>query len=66
MHPFSCSFNTFFLLILFAIEEITGCTNDTAKGANKAPRNPPSLFLFNVLVFQWDQILEHLNTLVIL
>ena len=40
-------------LIPFSIEKITGCTNDVAKGANKAPRNPPScLFIsfFTVLV----------------
>ena len=29
-------------LIPFTIEEITGCTNEAAKGANKAPRNSPS------------------------
>ena len=26
-------------LITFTTEEITGCTNEVAKGANKAPRN---------------------------
>ena len=26
----------------FTTEEITGCTNEAAKGANKAPRNLPS------------------------
>ena len=30
------------LLIPFTTEEITGCTNEAAKGANKAPTNPPS------------------------
>ena len=38
--------------ILFTIEEIIGCTIEAAKGANKAPRNPPSCFLFYVLLFQ--------------
>ena len=33
-------------------ETITGCTNETTKGANKPPRNPPSCFLFHVLLFQ--------------
>ena len=28
-------------------EEITGCTNEVAKGANKAPRNPPSCFFIS-------------------
>ena len=30
--------------IPFTTEEITGCTNEAAKGANQAPRNPPSCF----------------------
>ena len=34
------------LLIPFTTEEITGCTNEAAKGANKAPRNPLSFFVF--------------------
>ena len=29
-------------LIPFTTEEITGCTNEAAKSANKAPRNPSS------------------------
>ena len=33
-------------LISFTTEEITGCTIEAAKGANKAPRNPPSFFFF--------------------
>ena len=33
----------------FAIEKITGCTNEAAKGANKAPRNQP--FCFFLLCF---------------
>ena len=36
----------------FTTEEITGCTIEAAKGANKAPRNSPSLFFFHVLLFQ--------------
>ena len=39
-------------LIPFTIEEISPCTNEAAKGANKAPRNPPSSFLFHYLLFQ--------------
>ena len=36
-----------FPLILFTIEEITGCTNEGAKGDNKAPRNPPYCFFIS-------------------
>ena len=39
-------------LIPFTTEEITGCTNEAAKGANKAPGNPPSCFFFHFLLFQ--------------
>ena len=28
----------------FTTEEITGCTNEVARGVNKAPRNLPSCF----------------------
>ena len=34
-------------LILFTTEEVTCCTNEATKGANKAPRNPPSFFFFS-------------------
>ena len=34
-------------LIPFTTEQITGCTNETAKGANKAPRNPTSCFFIS-------------------
>ena len=37
-------------LIPFNTEEITDCTNEAAKGANKVPRNPSSCFLFRVLL----------------
>ena len=30
----------------FTTEEITGCTNEVAKGVNKAPRNPASWGFF--------------------
>ena len=40
------------LLMPFTTEKITDCTNEAVKGANKAPRNPPSSFLFHVLLFQ--------------
>ena len=39
-------------IIPFTTEEITGCIIEAAKGANKAPRNPPSCFFFHVLLFQ--------------
>ena len=31
--------------ILFTTQEITGCINEAAKGANKTPRNLPSFFV---------------------
>ena len=34
-------------LIPFTTEEITGCTNEAAKGANKVSRNPPSCFFIS-------------------
>ena len=36
-------------LIPFTTKEITGCTNEVAKGANKAPRNLPSCFFYFML-----------------
>ena len=33
--------------IHFTTEEIAGCTNEAAKGANKAPRNPPFCFFIS-------------------
>ena len=40
-------------LILCTTEEITGCTNEAAKGGNKSPRNLLScFFLFHILLFQ--------------
>ena len=39
-------------LIPFTIEEITGCTNEAAKGAKKAPEIHLLVFLFHVLQFQ--------------
>ena len=39
-------------LISFTTEEITGCTNEAGKGANKARRNSPSCFFSHVLPFQ--------------
>ena len=35
-------FRIFVPLIRFTTEEITGCTNEAAKGAKRAPRNPSS------------------------
>ena len=34
-------------LMPFTFEEITSCTNEMAKGANKVPRNPPSCFFIS-------------------
>ena len=39
-------------LIPFTNEEITGCTNETAKDSNEALTNLPSCLLFHVLLFQ--------------
>ena len=38
--------------IPFTTEEFTRYTNEAAKGANKARRNPPSGLLLHVLLFQ--------------
>ena len=45
-------------------DETTGCNNEAAKGANKASRDPPSCFLFRVLLFQELQQLTHPNLLI--
>ena len=34
-------------LITFTTEEITGCTNEAGKGANKTSRNTPSCFFIS-------------------
>ena len=50
IYPFSALL-TPLTLIPFPTEEITYCTNEATKGANKTPRNPPSCFFilfFNV------------------
>ena len=52
--------------IPFITEEIIGCTNEAATGANAAPRNSPSCFVFHVLLFQKHHQLIHPNPLVIL
>ena len=39
-------------LIPFTTEEITGCTIEAPKGANKAPRNPPSCFFISCFTVQ--------------
>ena len=56
-------------LIPFTTEEITSCTNEAAKGGNKAPRNPPSLFFiscFTVSVTQSINTPESSNDFIIL
>ena len=40
------------LLISFITEEITGCSNEMAKGANQAEEIHLLVFLFHVLLFQ--------------
>ena len=51
VHPLPALLNPL-RLIPFTTEEIIGCTNEAAKGTKKAPRNPPSCFLFCFLLFQ--------------
>ena len=51
MYPFSALLIPL-LFIPFTTEVITGCINEATKGPNKAGRNPPSCFLFYVLLFQ--------------
>ena len=46
MYPLS-AFLTLLALIRFTTEEITGCTNEAAKGTNKAPRNLPFCFFIS-------------------
>ena len=55
-----------FTLILFITEEITGCTNETAKGANKAPRNPLSCCSISCFTVSVTLSEYHLNLLTIL
>ena len=55
--------------ISFTTENITGCTNEAAKGANKAPRSPPSSFFissFTVLVTPQINTPESSNDFIIL
>ena len=55
-------------LIPFHTEEITGCTNETDKGANKAERNPSScLFIsyFTVSVIPLINLFETSNDYII-
>ena len=51
MYPFPALLNSL-PLIPFTTEEMTGFTNEAAKGANKAGRNLPFCFLFHVLLFR--------------
>ena len=44
-------------LIPFTTEEITGCTNEAAKGANKTPWNLPCSFYFMFTVSVTPSIL---------
>ena len=36
----------------FTTEEVTSCTTEVTKGANKGSRIPPSYFLFHILLLQ--------------
>ena len=48
-------------------KEITGCTIEAAKSANKAPRNPPSCFsCFTVLVIPTVNTPEFSNDFMVL
>ena len=51
IYPFSVLLNPL-PPIPFTTDEITGCTNEATKGANKAPKNPPFCFQFHVLLIQ--------------
>ena len=56
-------------LVPFTTQEITGCTNEAAKGANKAERNPPSCFFiscFTVSVIPSMNTFESSNEFMIL
>ena len=43
-------------IIPFTKEEITGCTNEVAKGDNKAPKNPACFFYFIFYCFNNSSI----------
>ena len=47
IHISSAALLTPLPLIPFTIDEISGCTNEAAKSATKAPRNPPSCFFIS-------------------
>ena len=51
IYPLS-DFLTPLTLTTFTTEEITGCTIEAGKGANKAPQNLCSCFLFYGLLFK--------------
>ena len=53
-------------VIPFTKEEITGCTNEAAKGDNKAPKNPPSCFFISSCTVSITHQLVHPNLLMIL
>ena len=56
-------------LILLTTEEVTGCTNEAAKGASKAPQNVPYCFFiscFTVLVTSSINTTESSNDFMIL
>ena len=53
-------------VIPFTKEEITGCTNEAAKGDNKAPKNPPCCFFISSFTVSITHQLVHPNLLMIL
>ena len=46
-------------LIPFTAEKITVCTNEAAKGADKAGRNPPSCFFYFIFTVS---VIPSINT----
>ena len=53
-------------LIYFTTEEVTGCTDEAAKGANKAPRNPPSCSFTSSFTVSVTSSINTLNLLMVL
>ena len=53
-------------IIPFTKEEITGCTNEAAKGDNKAQKNPAFVFFISSFTVSITHQLIHPNLLMIL
>ena len=68
MHSFFPALLTPLTLVPFHTEEITGCTNEADKGANKAERNPSSCLFAShlaVLVIPSVNLFETSNDYII-